>query len=78
MDLVTFMIMDNGRDWTPNSWNDDMAWMDLAVLRGYQSSGNPDWLTIAADNWNKTYDRGWSSPGGGGIWEDNNRQDRGK
>lgn len=78
LDLVTFMITDNGRDWTPNSWNDDMAWMTLATLRGYQSSGNADWLTIAADNRNKTYDRGWNPVGGGGIWEDNNRYDRGK
>jgi predicted alpha-1,6-mannanase (GH76 family) len=78
LDLVTFMINDNGRDWTPNSWNDDMAWMDLATLRGYQASGNADWLAVAADNWNKTYNRGWNAVGGGGIWEDNNRHDRGK
>lgn len=77
-DLMTFFIKDNGRDWTPNSWNDDMAWMTLATLRGYQTSGNSDLVTIAADNWNKTWNRGWNPVGGGGIWEDNNRFDRGK
>ncbi|MGX6601375.1 RICIN domain-containing protein [Micromonosporaceae bacterium Da 78-11] len=77
-DLVKFFIKDNGKDWTPNSWNDDMAWMTLTAIRGYQTSGDPELLTIAADNWNKTFNRGWNPVGGGGIWEDNNRFDRGK
>lgn len=78
MDLVQSMIKNNGRDWTPNSWNDDMAWMTLTTIRGYQATGTADWLNIATDNWNKTYNRGWNPVGGGGIWEDNNRFDRGK
>ncbi len=76
--LVTSFIKDNGKDWTPNSRNDDIAWMTSATIRGYQATGNADWLKIASDNWNKSYDRGWNAVGGGGIWDDNNRADRGK
>lgn len=78
LDLVQTFIGREGTDWGYNSWNDDIAWMTLAVLRGYQSSGNAAWLDIAKRNWDMAYNRGWSSPGGGGLWEDNNRHDRGK
>lgn len=77
-ELVTFFVRNEGTYWDFNSWNDDIAWMTLAMIRGYQTSGNAEWLQIAENNWNMAYDRGWTPPGGGGIWEDNNRYDRGK
>jgi Glycosyl hydrolase family 76/Ricin-type beta-trefoil lectin domain/Ricin-type beta-trefoil lectin domain-like len=70
-DLVTTFIKHEGTTWTSwDSWNDDIAWMETAVLRGYQATGNADWLNTAVDQWNKAYNRGWTSAGGGGIWED--------
>ncbi len=70
--LVTTFLANEGTNWTGDSWNDDLAWMDIAVLRGYQETGNTSWLNTAIDQWNQTYNRGWSSDGGGGIWEEMN------
>ncbi len=77
-DLVAFFLKDNGRDWTSNRRNDDLALMTVATVRGYQTSGNADWLTIAAANWNKAHRRSSNQVGGGGIWTDSARADRGK
>ena len=38
-------------------------------MRGYQITGNANYLTIAETNWNTAYNRGWDTAGGGGIWE---------
>ncbi|ACU75714.1 glycoside hydrolase family 76 [Catenulispora acidiphila DSM 44928] len=70
VDLVTTYIKHEGTDWASwDGWNDDLAWDITTVLRGYQQSGNTAWLTVAEDQFAKTYNRGWSSAGGGGIWE---------
>ena len=72
-DLVTTFIAKEGTTWTSwDTWNDDIAWMETAVLRGYQDTGNTAWLNVATDQWNSAYNRGWTNDGGGGIWEDMN------
>jgi predicted alpha-1,6-mannanase (GH76 family) len=69
--LVTTFLNDDGTDWTSyDTWNDDIAWMTNATLRGYQITGNTAWLNVAETQWNNAYNRGWDSAGGGGIWED--------
>ena len=71
--LVTTFLTNEGTTWTSwDTWNDDIAWMDIAVLRGYQATGNTAWLNTVIDQWNQAYNRGWTSDGGGGIWEDMN------
>lgn len=78
-ELVAWFVQKEGTYWDFNSWNDDIAWMGLTMMRGYQLSGNRAWLDVAERNWNMAYDRGWSADGGGGIWEDNNEKiSRGK
>jgi hypothetical protein len=68
--LVTTFLNDDGTDWTSyDGWNDDIGWMLNATLRGYQITGNTAWLNVAETQWNNAYNRGWSSDGGGGIWE---------
>jgi predicted alpha-1,6-mannanase (GH76 family) len=70
-DLVTTFIAKEGTDWKFDSWNDDIAWMVIAVLRGYQITGNVAFLAVAENAWNMAYDRGWDTRyGGGGVWED--------
>ena len=72
-DLVTTYIKDEGTTWEGwDTWNDDIAWDMIATMRGYQDTGNKVWLATVIDQWNKTYARGWTADGGGGIWEDNN------
>jgi hypothetical protein len=70
VDLVNTYLKYEGKNWESwDGWNDDIAWDITTVLRGYQESGNADWLSIAEDQFTKTYNRGWSKDGGGGIWE---------
>jgi hypothetical protein len=68
--LLNRFISTNGTNWTGDSWNDDLEWSILAFIRGYQITGNTTYLTIAENNWNAVYSRGWDTTyGGGGIWE---------
>jgi hypothetical protein len=68
--LVTTFLAANGTNWASyDTWNDDLAWMTNATLRGYLITGNKSWLSTAMTQWNAAYSRGWTSAGGGGIWE---------
>ncbi len=77
--LNTFLSdFGNGTDWVDGDYdgfNDDIGWMTNAVLRGYQITGIPAYLTAAENNWNAAYDRGWNASLGGGIEEDSHPQD---
>jgi hypothetical protein len=68
--LVTTFLADDGTNWTSyDGWDDDIAWMLDATLRGYQITGNKAWLNVAVNQWNSAYNRGWDAYGGGGLWE---------
>ena len=57
-----------GSDWSGNIYNDDIAWMCLAALRGYEINGNTEMKNNAKANFDKMYARAWSSDLGGGLW----------
>jgi hypothetical protein len=69
---------ENGTDWSYDGWNDDIGWMTNAVLRGYQYTGVAQYLTVAENNWNMAYNRGWDSTLGGGLYEEQNTPSQGK
>ncbi len=70
IDLLDSFLAQNGHDWTGNTWNDDIAWMTTALLRGFQLTGRKTYLDTATRAWNMAYDRGWDTRyGGGGVWE---------
>lgn len=56
-----------------DSWNDDLEWAIIALIRGYQITGNTAFRDAAVTNWNVVYNRGWDGTYGGGIWEDQNQ-----
>lgn len=68
-DLLTTFESKNGSDLSWDSWNDDAAWATIALVRGYQITGNSTFLNAATKAWNMAYSRGWDSTYGGGIWE---------
>ncbi len=69
-DLLNGFLAQNNGNWADNTWNDDMGWMSLALVRGYQITGNKAFLDKAIYAWNLAYDRGWDTKyGGGGVWE---------
>ena len=71
-DLVTTFLAKENYDWSKDSWNDDIAWMVIACVRGYQITGKTAFLNKATAEWNKAFNRGWDTALGGGVWEDMN------
>ena len=56
--------------WSWDGWNDDIGWFTMALIRGYQITGNTNFLTAAQNGFNYAYSRGWDTQyNGGGIWE---------
>ncbi|HEX7652575.1 MAG TPA: TIM-barrel domain-containing protein, partial [Verrucomicrobiae bacterium] len=73
--LTTTFLAQENYPWSNDTWNDDIAWMTLACIRGYQITGNTNLLNQATNAWNMAYNRGWDAALGGGIWEDMNQKD---
>ncbi|RFM29028.1 RICIN domain-containing protein [Deminuibacter soli] len=56
--------------WAWDGWNDDIAWMSLALIRGYLQTGTQNLLTQAKYGFDMAWARGWDTQyNGGGIWE---------
>ncbi len=56
--------------WKWDGWNDDIGWFTMALVRGYQITGNPEFLTQAENGFNYAFKRGWDTKwNDGGIWE---------
>ncbi len=70
-DLINTFLVKAGRDWSYTTWNDDIGWMMITCIRGYQITKDMNLLKIAENQWHMAYDRGWDDTFGGGIWEDN-------
>ena len=68
-DLTDTFLAKEGTDWKGDKWNDDVQWMMIACMRGYQITGNPVLLKTSFTAWNLVYDRGWDTTYDGGIWE---------
>jgi len=73
--LATTFLAKENYDWALDTWNDDIAWMTIACVRGFQITGNSNLLNQATNAWNMAYNRGWDSALGGGIWEEMNLKD---
>lgn len=65
--LVSNFIARQGRDWSNNPFNDDIAWMVLACVRGYKYFGDTDYLELARENFDRMYTRA-IQPGGTLRW----------
>jgi hypothetical protein len=74
--LLNRYLVTNGTDWTYDGWNDDIGWMVNIFIRGYQFTGQANYLTVAENNWNMGYNRGWDNVAGGGIWENTSKPNK--
>jgi hypothetical protein len=65
----------HGGNWTKNEFNDDVMWICIANLRGYQMTGNTKWREHAHANFDAVYARAWDTnfAGGGLFWKTENR-----
>ena len=69
--LVTW-LQNTPPPWSWDGYNDDIGWFTLALIRGYQMTGNTDFLNEAVYGFNYAFGRGWDTQyNGGGIWEEN-------
>jgi len=67
--LATFLT-ENPIPWTWDGWNDDIGWAALVLARGYQMTGNTNFLNAAEYGFNMAFARGWDTNfNGGAIWE---------
>ncbi len=48
-------------NWQTDGWDDNLAWMVNAFLRGYQLTGESTLLTEAEAGWNNGYKQGWDT-----------------
>ena len=56
--------------WEWDGWNDDIGWFAMALMRGYQMTGNAEFLKQARYGFGMAWARGWDTKyNGGGIWE---------
>jgi hypothetical protein len=61
-------------NWQTDGWDDNLAWMVNAFLRGYQLTGVSTYLIEAEAGWNNGYNQGWDTTvAGGGIWENTDK-----
>lgn len=68
--LCRTWLEDTPPPWTWDGWNDDIGWFALAMVRGYQMTGEEDYLEAAKYGFDMAWDRGWDTQyNGGGIWE---------
>ena len=56
--------------WSWDTWNDDVGRVSQMLIRGYQMTGNANFLNSAESGFNLVYSRGWDTTfNGGGIYE---------
>lgn len=69
-DLCESFLVFNPPPYSWDGWNDDLAWMGLALARGYQITGSSKLLPAAESTFRLAFDRGWNTIfNDGGIWE---------
>ena len=55
----------NNNYWTWNTFNDDLAWAQMAFMRAYNMTGNAEWRTLAKNAADAEWARGWDTVNGG-------------
>lgn len=71
-DLLKTWLKYNPTPWSWDGWNDDIGWFTLALVRGYQITGNQTFLGTAKYGFDYAFGRGWDTQhNDGGIWEEN-------
>ncbi len=68
-DLLNTFMKQNGTTLTWDGWDDDLEWGEIALIRGYQITGNVVALNSAIYVWDAVNSRGLDDTFGGGIWE---------
>lgn len=77
--LLTTWLIYNPPPWSWDGWNDDIGWFSLALIRGYQMTGNANFLAQAEYGFNYAFSRGWDTNfNNGGIWEEQPADDNGE
>jgi hypothetical protein len=69
--LCTTWLIQTPTPWSWDGWNDDIGWFSLALVRGYQMTGDTNFLNAAEYGFGFAFGRGWDTNfNNGGIWEE--------
>lgn len=69
-------IKRQGSNWEQNSFNDDIAWIVIASIRGYLMTGKQSYLDVAKSNFDMMYERASVLPEGMLVWNADGLDDR--
>jgi hypothetical protein len=72
-DLMDSFLLQDKTNLSWDSWNDDLEWALIALVRAYKITNKVSYLNAAITNFNIVWDRGWDNTFNGGIWEDQNQ-----
>lgn len=62
-------VVSGTEDWASwNTYNDDIMWGVIVLVRSYQLTGNSNHLSQAEIQFNKVWERGWDYNNGGMYW----------
>lgn len=61
-------IARQGNNWESNDFNDDIAWIVIASVRGYLMTGKQSYLDVAKSNFDMMYERAAVLPHDMLIW----------
>ena len=68
--MTTWLANTPPSQWYKVSYNDDLGWYTLSLIRAYQITQNPIFLNESEFGFNFAYNRGWdTSHNGGGLYE---------
>jgi predicted alpha-1,6-mannanase (GH76 family) len=77
LELRRGIVSRYGGAWTAKRiYNDDVMWMVIAFVRGYEITGRREFLGVARRNFDAAYGRGWSGDFGGGLWWTTDRHEK--
>ena len=67
---IDLLLVTPTNGWAGDGWNDDIGWESLVMIRGYQKTGDTNFLLAAEYGFNMAFARGWDTNfNNGGIWE---------
>jgi hypothetical protein len=67
---IDLLLVTPTNGWAGDGWNDDIGWESLVMIRGYQKTGDTNFLLAAEYGFNMAFARGWdTNTFNGGIVE---------
>ncbi|BDI33682.1 hypothetical protein CCAX7_57330 [Capsulimonas corticalis] len=67
-ELCNGFVLEHGRSWASNIYNDDILWASMAFTRAYNLTGNTTFLKYAKENFDLVWSRAYDTELIPGLW----------